>query len=566
MAGGTRVKDLHTRYVVGYFSMQKHIQHLRSSFQPFVALAIFIRLPSRVIKITTITLDLRKPAVVLSDTLPSSIPKLDASGINWAIFAVRFQDAVEAKGFWGHFDGTKTRPVTAAPAARPVAAPVDGEAAPAVAVAEPLAAEALALAQKQWDKDELSAKSLLTQKIPDSTLMRVHTKKTVRERWEAIVTEYTEKGTYAQTDLRKEFLKSKCPNRTSVREFLDSLRVKREELASVGVEISEDDYRSTIIGCLPASLANFASTQLAAARMFAITKTIAPDTLISLISEEYERQKNQRGDQRQGGKAEGDEAMSVGTSSSSYKGKGSGKREELPRGACWNCGEVGHRRFKCPKPKGYLNQQKKKGGGSGGSGGGGSDSNKKSTGSANAVVEDRDVDSDGVFAVSCETESEFDKSSSTHPTSISASSEHGSLPGLAPVSATDEEVEDVESEGQDDGWFSEVESDGGDFDDPGWESDKDSEADEGLETAPEVLNMFLHGEVADDIPRVEIFDSGTTRHISPYRDDFANLTAITPKTLRAANKGSFSAVGVGELVIDVPNGVDTSQLQLTEVL
>ena len=175
----------------------------------------------------------------LSDTLPSSIPKLDASGMNWVIFAIRFQDAVEAKGFWGHFDGTKTRPAAAAP----VAAPVEGEEAPVVAVAEPpLIADALALAQKQWDKDELSAKSLLTQKIPDSTLMRIHTKKTVRERWEAIVTEYTEKGAYAQTDLRKEFLKSKCPSRSNVRTFLDDLRVKQEELASVGVKISEDDY------------------------------------------------------------------------------------------------------------------------------------------------------------------------------------------------------------------------------------------------------------------------------------------------------------------------------------
>ena len=78
--------------------------------------------------------------------------------------------------------------------------------------------------------------------------------------------------------------------------------------------------------------------------------------------------------------------------------------------------------------------------------------------------------------------------------------------------------------------------------------------------------MFLHGEVADDIPCVEIFDSGTTRHISPYRDDFVTLSAITPKTLRTANKGSFSTVGVGELVIDVPNGVDINQLHLTKVL
>ena len=146
----------------------------------------------------------------------------------------------------------------------------------------------LAAAEK-WDKDELSAKSLLTQKIPDSTLMHIHMKRTVKDRWEAIVTEYTEKGAYAQTDLHGRFLESKCPDKGNVQEFLDNLRVKREELASVGVDIDEKDYRSTIISSLPYSLANFASSQLANARMFTSTKTIAPDSLISLISEEYER-------------------------------------------------------------------------------------------------------------------------------------------------------------------------------------------------------------------------------------------------------------------------------------
>ncbi|KAF9542352.1 hypothetical protein CPC08DRAFT_622452, partial [Agrocybe pediades] len=129
----------------------------------------------------------------LSDTLPSSVPKLDASGNNWAIFAVRFQDAIEAKGFWGHFDGTTPSPVSA---------PVSGE-----STGTPVTPTAEELDQiRAWEKDERSAKSLLTQKIPDSTLMRVHAKKTVRERWREIEIEYTEKGAYAQTELCQKFL------------------------------------------------------------------------------------------------------------------------------------------------------------------------------------------------------------------------------------------------------------------------------------------------------------------------------------------------------------------------
>jgi len=80
-------------------------------------------------------------------------------------------------------------------------APPGGTSTPAmVATAKELAA------QHQWDKNERSAKSLLTQKIPDSTLMWIHLKKTVKEHWDAIVEEYTLKGAYVQTDLHQKFM------------------------------------------------------------------------------------------------------------------------------------------------------------------------------------------------------------------------------------------------------------------------------------------------------------------------------------------------------------------------
>jgi hypothetical protein len=51
--------------------------------------------------------------------------------INWAIFLVRFRDAVDAKGYWGHFDGSTPVPSVSTP---------------------PTAAETAA--KGQWDKDE----------------------------------------------------------------------------------------------------------------------------------------------------------------------------------------------------------------------------------------------------------------------------------------------------------------------------------------------------------------------------------------------------------------------------
>jgi len=87
-------------------------------------------------------------------------------------------DTVDAKGFWGHFDGSAVKPTTSRPPKE-----------------EELAVISL------WEKNERSSKSLLTQKIPDYTLMKVHNVRTVEARWKLIVEEYTEKGAYVQTDL-----------------------------------------------------------------------------------------------------------------------------------------------------------------------------------------------------------------------------------------------------------------------------------------------------------------------------------------------------------------------------
>jgi hypothetical protein len=130
----------------------------------------------------------------------------------------RFEDAVDAKGFWGHFDGTSALPTLSTP-------PTEQQ-----------------LANKlQWEKDERSARSLLTQKLPDSTVVLIHSKTSVKERWEAVVREYTLKSEYARTELRAKFLGMRCMDKGGVREFLEGLRLKKEELSQAGVDIDEKD-------------------------------------------------------------------------------------------------------------------------------------------------------------------------------------------------------------------------------------------------------------------------------------------------------------------------------------
>ena len=80
----------------------------------------------------------------LTDSLLSDVPKLNPSGVNWAIFEFRFLSAVKAKGKWDHFDGSTPIPVLASQT-------------------EPTAEETTEI--NKWRKDEATAINLLLQKI-----------------------------------------------------------------------------------------------------------------------------------------------------------------------------------------------------------------------------------------------------------------------------------------------------------------------------------------------------------------------------------------------------------------
>jgi hypothetical protein len=96
-----------------------------------------------------------------------------------------FFHAVQSKGVWEHLD--KPRPTNGSP-------------------------EVLAM----WDKDEAVALDLMTQRIPDSTVIHTMSLTYAAAMWADIVKEYMEKGTMVQTDLQADFLHSKCPNRGNV--------------------------------------------------------------------------------------------------------------------------------------------------------------------------------------------------------------------------------------------------------------------------------------------------------------------------------------------------------------
>ena len=165
--------------------------------------------------------------------------------------------------------------------------------------------------------------------------------------------------------------------------------------------------------------------------------------------------------------------------SSTGKSNGKGKFEQKPRGVCWNCGEKGHFKDKCPKPA----ADKK------------NDSPKSKANVANAMI-DFNSEGDGAFF-------------------------------MEPMS-------------DDDGWFTEVTDD---RIDSGWETKKLSgvnwsecgslvniDLDSDMPAEPEELAASV-GVGTIDMPHTEIYDSGCSKHLMLYRDALENFVEISPKPL-----------------------------------
>ena len=71
---------------------------------------------------------------------------------------------------------------------------------------------------------------------------------------------------------------------------------------------------------------------------------------------------------------------------------------------------------------------------------------------------------------------------------------------------------------------------------------------------------------ANDGVQTELYDSGASRHMSPFRDRFVTYRSIPPRAITAADKRVFYAVGAGDLRVEVPNGESSTTVLLRDAL
>ena len=367
------------------------------------------------------------------------------------------------------------------------------------------------------------ARYLFFQRLPDSTMIYLSTLSNAKQCWARVNAEYTAKSVYAQNDLEQAFSEMRCPKDGDVRTFLTSVRYKREELAAAGVTITTNDYQRTVLRGIPEKLAQFASQVMTAARI--TNNVLDTDALIDLVCEEAERVKNRRakGQGKEGGKKDGEDEALAATGSD-------GGKKKRRKGKCHNCGKPGHWARECHSPKkdDTTTASAVKAD---------SDSTKakpetKPVGSANAVTVD-DFDDDGFWMAE-------DPEDPAQPVSADPDPllyEREELEGL--------EVEFETADPEDDIWSG--------FD---WLSE------EGELAAAAITSLE-----EDRVNHIELYDSGASCHISPYKTDFIAYTPLSPPVqLNTANQQRFQAIGLGSLPIHVPNGDAYSELVLHNVL
>src|SRR5277367_524644 len=90
------------------------------------------------------------------------------------------------------------------------------------------------------------------------------------------------------------------------------------------------------------------------------------------------------------------------------------------------------------------------------------------------------------------------------------------------------------------------------------------EGEDGVTTFNAAMLVNVEGSVEG--VQTELYDSGASRHMSPYRDHFENYIPIMPKSITAADKRHFQAIGKGDLRIKIPNGTSATIILLKNVL
>ena len=354
----------------------------------------------------------------------------------------------------------------------------------------------------RWEDDDQAVKHIIMNSIPDELFIRIKSGVNAKAWWDSLKTICEGRSRSLLIDLGRRLQNTYCGDNDNVRAHFAKLANIREQLASMGQSIADQQYANILLASLPPCYEM---------RVCAIT-TNADETggdiditrMMKLISDDYDKRMLGRSNNNSE-----DQAFAA-----------SGQKKDRREIECFNCKKKGHIKAECwAKGGGKEGQAPKRR----------KPQDKNKSGNTVATATDKTEDLESWAAIISDDDLlEEDPSSSE-----------------SWATNSDADNEDVES----------------------WATIEDiSDDDEEFASSEEMPEEVTNTSQVIGGSKVELYDSGASRHISPFRDQFVTYRAISPRAITAADKRLFYAIGTGDMRIEVPNGEKTTPILLRDAL
>jgi hypothetical protein len=201
----------------------------------------------------------------------AKIPKLEADGSNWVIFKDRFLYAAAAASLSSHIDGTGVAPSPLAYSGM-------------LTEEERKKTEEYEANLFRWQSDEAIIKQAIASLISDSLFLEVRKKETARDMWEAVKSQREKKSRMVTVDMRRRLQAEKCAEKGDVHTHLNKLLALREDLASMGGSITDEDFTTIVLGSIPQSYDTYIAAITATSSL--LNQTLSSTNLIDTIRDE----------------------------------------------------------------------------------------------------------------------------------------------------------------------------------------------------------------------------------------------------------------------------------------
>src|SRR6266404_766577 len=373
--------------------------------------------------------------------------------------------------------------------------------------------------QAHWEANEITAMSLIASSLPDTVFSLVKNQNTVFAQWEALKKKYNTHSSNHRFDLRSKLMNTHCLEGGNVHETFDQLAIIQQQLALAGVNIGDNEFASVLRNSLPKSYESIIPAITAVGE----TKTITSDVVTKFTLEAYDR------------KVAMGEVTTETIAFATSGGKESKKRKASDQGTGGGNGWHGQ------QMNGWRGESS--GHTRGGQGRG------EATGRSHEPPVCWNCRKPGHIEAWCRAP-RGGHTGHTGGGSDERQSKRCKHDGGKKAKTTAHVVEDKESKSDDE--------------------DEEEEEDDNNKAKVNVLQKWVMvttaGTAMDKATKSDLYDSGASRHISPFQEQFLMYQNIPNHPITAANNRTFNAIGKGDIAVDVPHGLTSRRIVLKDAL